>query len=620
MNAPPPQARRRKEPRDTRRRRRSKDGLTPARAHELDKTRALPPKHPSVKGSDLDDEFLTPSDGMFYRCLDFLRKNEVVPALELKLRNHPGTPSVLPVEALLLGMMLALYAKDTYLRADVCKMLIGLSAYQAYEVGLCDPEDGFLQFSYEMVQEQVKRIEDALDEGWDESLNLPWNNPGPDEPMHPSWIDKTSNTAAWGMLRFAVVMLRHSIPRGARLAATHGALDSTTIRTWARLVDDRKEAVAQAELAANPPDPVHDGQPHPIGTNGKHGRIRRTACPDALPAYRGATPSESSGTWTGFDGHIVTFTRDGIWTGHAKHYALGDPTLNYVAMVIVRPGLVEYIDTGISIVDLARLVVPRLANICADPGYTQAHRFMSTLWEKGVDVTHEIDAPTAARVTPIHAGKKSGGEQLIMNCGTILPPWLPRDLHTPPKGLTREDRREWFDNRFDRYGYVCVNRYPDGAIRVMCPQCAGKIRTSLKTRRTSTPPRKTPRPYLHVDGPYEYCGGGVRTIRPEQQYLYQHVPYGTTAWHGKYSQRVPSEATNSQLKDRHGLEPGWCRALGIAATAVGTILHTVIRNLRIASKKQEAEHPTGHATEPGDTTDHQLTDATESSADERAPP
>ncbi len=620
MSATPPRTQRRNELRDTRQRRRSKEGLTPARARELDAIRKLPPKHPSVRNSEIDDEFVTPSDGMFDRCLNYLRRNEVVQALHCQLREHPGTPSVLPIEALLLGMMLALIVYKTYLRADAHKMLVGLSAYQACQVGLCNPETGWLPFSYEMVQEQIKNIEAALHEGWDESLSLPWNIPNPDEPMNPSWIDKTSKTSNWGMLRFAVVMLRHSIPRAARRAATHGALDSTTIPTWARLLDARKEKVAQAELAANPPPAVPVGQLPPIGTNGPYGRIRRTKCPDALPAYKGGTPSESSGMNSGFDGHMLTFTRDGIWTGHAKHYAEGDPVPNYVPMVIVKPGLVEYLDTGIDLLDLALLVVPNLRHVSADQGYTQAHRFKDALREMGIDLAFDMDAKTAARCIAIHAGKKHGGEQLLMNSSAIFPPWLPKDMHAPPKNLTSTELQEWLDNRFDRYGYVCVNRYPNGAIRVMCPQCAGKISTSLKTRRSTTPRHKTKPPYLHIDGPYEYCCGGVRTIHPDQLSLYQHIPHGTTAWRTLYHYRIPAEGTNSRLKDRHALERGWCRAFGIAATAVGTILHTVILNLRIASKKSQAEHPTGHPTEPRDIAEQQHADTAETSANSRGPP
>ena len=428
---------------------------------------------------------------MFDRCLNYLRRNEVVQALHCQLREHPGTPSVLPIEALLLGMMLALIVYKTYLRADAHKMLVGLSAYQACQVGLCNPETGWLPFSYEMVQEQIKNIEAALHEGWDESLSLPWNIPNPDEPMHPSWIDKTSKTSNWGMLRFAVVMLRHSIPRAARRAATHGALDSTTISTSARLLDARKEKVAQAELAANPPPAVPVGQLPPIGTNGPYGRIRRTKCPDALPAYKGGTPSESSGMNSGFDGHMLTLTRDGIWTGHAKHYAEGDPVPNYVPMVIVKPGLVEYLDTGIDLLDLALLVVPNLRHVSADQGYTQAHRFKDALLEMGIDLAFAMDARTAARCIAIHAGKKHGGEQLLMNSSAIFPPWLPKDMHAPPKNLTSTELQEWLDNPLPTVtAYVCVNRYPNGAIRVMCPQCAGKISTSLKTRRSTTPRHK----------------------------------------------------------------------------------------------------------------------------------
>ena len=627
MSATPQRTQRRNELRDTRRRRRSKEGLTPARAREIDTDRTLPPKHPSVKGSDIDDEFVTVSDGMFNRCLEYLRRNEMVQVLHSRLREHPGTPSVLSIEVLLLGMMLALYAKGTCLRADVCKMLVGLSAYQAYRIGLCDPEEGFTQFSYEAVQRQVKRIEDALGAGWKEDLRLPWNAERPDAPMHPSWIvkrkkkkKKKAKQALWNMERFAVVMMRHSIPYAARHAATVSGLDSTTIITWARLLDDRKEKAAQAELAKNPPDPVPKGQLPPVGTNGRHGRIRRTACPDALPAYKGGTPSESSGMHTGFDAHIVTLTRTGTWGGRAAYYKRGDKTPNYAVMVIVQPGLVEYVDTGLRLMELAHLVAPNLNEALADPGYTRAHRFARTLGDMGIHTVYTIDKKEAARVTTIQAGKKHGGEQLLMNCGTIFPSWLPKTQHAPPKKLKGKQRKAWLDNRYDRYGYVLVERLPNGAIRVMCPQCAGKIRTNHRTRNPKKTQRKNPPPYLHVNGPYEYCCGGVRTIQPDQLDRYQQIPVGTTAGHKSYNRRIPTEGTNSQLKDRHTLERGWCKALSIAATAVGTILLAVIRNLRIASKERRAEQLPDHHDEPDDTTEQQHTDAADIPANNRAPP
>ena len=154
-----------------------------------------------------------------------------------------------------------------------------------------------------------------------------------------------------------------------------------------------------------------------------------------------------------------------------------------------------------------------------------------------------------------------------MNDGVLMPMWTPPDWQRPPIDLTGDTLAEWRAKRYELFGYVCIQQNADGSYRMQCPQCAGKIRTTARThsnansaqarpsrRRTrSTPgPKPRPHPKIAIDAGFDYCCGGVRTVRPEtatdKLVQYQHIPYGTPAWKDRYGYRNPSEGTNARMK------------------------------------------------------------------------
>ena len=81
------------------------------------------------------------------------------------------------------------------------------------------------------------------------------------------------------------------------------------------------------------------------------------------------------------------------------------------------------------------------------------------------------------------------------------------------------------------------------------------MRTSAKTRKLRRP-RKRPVPYIPIDD--EYCCEGLVTIPVEDLDTYQQLPFGTPAWKTRSSHRLQIENVNGMLKNKGGLEDGWC--------------------------------------------------------------
>ena len=66
----------------------------------------------------------------------------------------------------------------------------------------------------------------------------------------------------------------------------------------------------------------------------------------------------------------------------------------------------------------------------------------------------------------------------------------------------------------------------------------------------------------------------------------QPIPFGTPAWKMAYAVRNQIENANKGLKDKNAFRLGWCRALGLAANLLGSIMHMVAYNIDLARKAQ----------------------------------
>ena len=578
-------------PRPRRTRKSERRKLNHKRAREFDRTRALPDDMPIVRNDGHPDEYAPVPGGVFNRCERWLVRTGFFAQIEVRLHGHTSPPSALPVKAVLMGMILAIYKQHSYRRTDVCAVLCGFDASQARRVGLCDAEGRRVPFSYEMVQTQVKRIEDELRKGWK-------------APSGSSDSQRTGRDLRW----FALTAVEHCIPEEHKPLINKVALDSTAVKGWANDQVFGSEEKLQEALKTHPPTPR--GEVPPIGSNGRFGRVRRSKCPDALPAYT------ADGIVTGFDVHMVTAIRDALWGGDPHNIWIGDSVPPYILAVLVMPGMAKYALSGVRALKFARKNAPNADEVIADIGYTQHPRFLSgarhNRYSPTIDYKSEPgnkDKPNQ-KVHTVRIGTAGGGETVLMNNGVLIPMWTPPEWQRPPADLKGDKLAEWLAKRYNRVGYVCIEQNDDGSRRMQCPQCAGKIRTTARTRsnaqkaqprqpkhRTkSTPgPKPRPIPMIKIHESFEYCCGGVRTIRPKKAtdklIHYQDIPHKTPPWTKWYGYRNPSENTNSRAKTRNLLTTGWCRTLGLAATTVGAVLTAVALNLKITKDQHRKQQP-----------------------------
>ena len=144
--------------------------------------------------------------------------------------------------------------------------------------------------------------------------------------------------------------------------------------------------------------------------------------------------------------------------------------------------------------------------------------------------------------------------------------------------MTDTELLEWYDKRA-KYRYSATP-LTGGKIQLVCPQCSGRIRSNKKTRKKNTKPNKTAS-YIHIKNNATYCCPGKVTVPVKYLDRYQKNTYGTTAWKRSYGRRLQVENCNSILKDKGGLQPRWCRALGLAPRFIATVMMCVALGMRV---------------------------------------
>ena len=148
----------------------------------------------------------------------------------------------------------------------------------------------------------------------------------------------------------------------------------------------------------------------------------------------------------------------------------------------------------------------------------------------------------------------------------------------------------------------------NGGKQFLCPQCTGTVDTTAKTRK----PRA-----INSDGPFlsiedEYCCLGLASISLALLDSFQRIPYGTLAWKQSYGRRNIIEKSNSMLKDKGGLNAGWCRAFGLAAHTIGALALAVAHNLKELKRILSRQKRNGATPEPSHNGTHTASTTEES--------
>ena len=261
----------------------------------------------------------------------------------------------------------------------------------------------------------------------------------------------------------------------------------------------------------------------------------------------------------------------------------------------------------------------------ADQHYTRKNKtFVRPLHEQGWEIVMNQSVDEQQRVRMITAGKHN--TPLLIHCGTILPIWTPQHLLTPPDDLTGTARKEWFDDR-KKYQWVVHQTYPDGRIKIICPQCAGRVKTTAQTRNPNRPNRtRNPNQPVIAVPDSEYCCDGMITLQVDQLDNHQRNAYGTTKWATDYAGRNPVEGVNGMIKDNGGFDPESCRVFGLGAHTLAALLAAVVHNLkqtrRARARKNNNDNTPAHPdrTSPDTTPPDVSTPHTADPAHGRAPP
>ena len=105
--------------------------------------------------------------------------------------------------------------------------------------------------------------------------------------------------------------------------------------------------------------------------------------------------------------------------------------------------------------------------------------------------------------------------------------------------------------------------------------------TDQKQQENQKKEHQTKQDRLHIKNNATYCCPGKVTVPVKYLDRYQKNTYGTTAWKGSYGRRLQVENCNSILKDKGGLQPRWCRALGLAPRFIATVMMCVALGMRV---------------------------------------
>ena len=350
-----------------------------------------------------------------------------------------------------------------------------------------------------------------------------------------------------------------------------------------------------------------------VGKRGPDGRIQRSKDPDARPTYKSATSKEPPHIVVGYDVHLATAVRSVTWTGDPNKVAFGPAPPAFITSICVAPGATNPGPIGVGVVEQSRRIAPRLGEVIVDRGYsTKREKFVRLVHELGINVAMDYTITDISHPKPIKVGRR--GQRLLASCGDFFSPWLPEHLQIPPDDASPT----WYTDRA-LWRWKPNQNLNSGGKQFLCPQCAGKVDTTAKTRIARA--TNSDGPFLSIED--EYCCLGLASVSLALLDSFQRIPYGTLAWKQSYGRRNIIKKSNAMLKDKGGLNAGWCRAFGLAAHTIGALALAVVHNLREMKRLLSRQKRNGATPEPshnGTRTTSTAEESLSNTLSTRAPP
>lgn len=122
----------------------------------------LPDDFPGIR-----DEPIVTSTAKASRVLDLFERSGTLAELEERCGDHPGVQTDLPLKALLVAAEINAQENSNFIRSDITAVLAGFRKKTQAKLGLlCDNPEDAVPISYNVVVDQLNRLEDILEEGW----------------------------------------------------------------------------------------------------------------------------------------------------------------------------------------------------------------------------------------------------------------------------------------------------------------------------------------------------------------------------------------------------------------------------------------------------------------------
>lgn len=509
-------------------------------------------------------------------------KSDILPSLEMKWASHPGTPSQLPLKALLVAMKASADLNSTHLRTDTTAVLAGLTRKSALKLGLlCDNSEDAEPLSYNLVVDQCNRLEAVIWDGWEEDFG------GRRIKRDRRWL--------------AHNCIKATVPEDIAESAEAIAIDDTAAQSW----EATREYAVESKVRAARSDPDHeDREKYKDVELDEDGRVKRGKG-GGRAIFQTGTNKRVPRVVTGTYHRYATLTRKVRYHGNPDYIEVGDPILGYIVAYDTTTS--ENPEAAIALYDDAAAITGKPLQVQADQGFTKyVNEFLAELRRRDADPI--LRQPITARRHPkkVWVGKQQ--IELWYYCGAFYPPWIPESYLLPPDNADREQ----LESHFAKLSKLALGRnarLPGGMTQLLCPQCAGRMDSNRRTRRANVRvpedadfvPAETT---VDENGELLYCcDQSTILLNASEARHFQLPPSGTTAHRIASGYRNPAEKSNSSVKNHGGLEDGWCRVIDDDARWLGGLMLVLSHNTHIRRPKPPPkEQPDYNAAATDDTT------------------
>ena len=538
------------------------------------------------------------------RLRQYLRETGIVEPLEGLLRDHPGIPSPLAVEALPLAGLMSNWRRFSYLRSDGMTCLLRLPPDVKAELGVRTKE-GTPEIKYRTYHKQVSRFEEKIIE-----------QDASGEPYGKAWVEEQS--------------MPPSVPEEFLATIEAASVDESSFKTRHKEeckakqedVDKKVREIFRSQHPNRKVPPMSSPEMIAIAAEhlgvplGADGRIERTQKDKTVrKGHKTPTETDPSEFFNGWGVTSVIASGSFTLSRNSDKGTHEEGVRQYVLATTVNPANTNPGPVGCEVMERAMAIAPNIAHVYADQAYTQKEdSFLAPLRRQGIEphMNMPVDAPQKPR--PVHLMHKDGSTELVIEfCGGFFTQFTPKNKFKGPY------------EELAPYAWRLHERGDEGSKRLRCPFHLGHVYNRQFASYVNAKPGAE---HVIVPKNAEQCCNGDVTVPAEKLGKFQVPPYGSQAHKDIMVARNTVEGGFGNVKDEGGFDPRLCRTRHTITHSLAAIYAQVARNLKMtlndeimqaraarkAKQTQKAETATRKAEQ--DPTDGSMRNEPESDDDE----